>query len=164
MITMNWIPIGLNWTILFKCLEMTIVVIWRYINKLNWIELLTLKHVLLNISKIKTWRSKELDMGRFHLRSVCLVSAVQLQSEPSVDSNSVLDINQTVTKPYILIPVMKHNLLWNGSCHHVHCILGISCLRLRADVFAHVLESWKKSYLLHIYHCFTQTLNKEKRK
>ena len=37
---MNWIPIGLNWTILFKCLEMTIVVIWRYINKteLNWIE------------------------------------------------------------------------------------------------------------------------------
>ena len=38
MITMNWIPIGLNWTILFKCLEMTIV-IWRYINKteLNWI-------------------------------------------------------------------------------------------------------------------------------
>ena len=38
---MNWIPIGLNWTILFKCLEMTIVVIWRYINKteLNWIEL-----------------------------------------------------------------------------------------------------------------------------
>ena len=36
---MNWIPIGLNWTILFKCLEMTIVVIWRYINKteLNWI-------------------------------------------------------------------------------------------------------------------------------
>jgi len=31
----------LNWTILFKCLEMTIVVIWRYINKteLNWIEL-----------------------------------------------------------------------------------------------------------------------------
>ena len=39
MITMNWIPIGLNWTILFKCLEMTIVVIWRYVNKLNWIEL-----------------------------------------------------------------------------------------------------------------------------
>ena len=40
MIIMNWIPIGLNWTILFKCLEMTIVVIWRYINKteLNWIE------------------------------------------------------------------------------------------------------------------------------
>ena len=38
MIIMNWIPIGLNWTILFKCLEMTIVVIWRYINKteLNW--------------------------------------------------------------------------------------------------------------------------------
>ena len=36
---MNWIPIGLNWTILFKCLEMTIVVIWRYINKTelkNW--------------------------------------------------------------------------------------------------------------------------------
>ena len=29
----NIIPIGLNWTILFKCLEMTIVVIWRYINK-----------------------------------------------------------------------------------------------------------------------------------
>ena len=23
----------LNWTILFKCLEMTFVVIWRYINK-----------------------------------------------------------------------------------------------------------------------------------
>jgi len=41
MITINWIPIGLNWTILFKCLEMTIVVIWHYINKteLNWIEL-----------------------------------------------------------------------------------------------------------------------------
>ena len=39
MIIMNWIPIGLNWTILFKCLEMTIVVIWRYINKteLNWV-------------------------------------------------------------------------------------------------------------------------------
>jgi len=37
---MNWIPIGLNWTILFKFLEMTIVVIWRYINKteLNLIE------------------------------------------------------------------------------------------------------------------------------
>ena len=43
MITMNWIPICLNWTILFKCLEMTIVVIWRYIYKteLNWIELLS---------------------------------------------------------------------------------------------------------------------------
>ena len=39
MITMNWIPISLNWTILFKCLEMTSVVIWRYINKLNWTEL-----------------------------------------------------------------------------------------------------------------------------
>ena len=41
MITMNWTPIGLNWTILFKCLEMTFVVIWRYINKteLNWILL-----------------------------------------------------------------------------------------------------------------------------
>ena len=32
----EFILIGLNWTILFKCLEMTIVVIWRYINKLNW--------------------------------------------------------------------------------------------------------------------------------
>ena len=40
MITMNWIPVGLNWTILFKFLEMTFVVIWGYINKteLNWIE------------------------------------------------------------------------------------------------------------------------------
>ena len=44
---MNWIPIGLNWTILFKCLEMTIVVIWRYINKteLNWIELRFQDHI-----------------------------------------------------------------------------------------------------------------------
>jgi len=33
MITMNLTPIGLNWTILFRCLEMTFVVIWRYINK-----------------------------------------------------------------------------------------------------------------------------------
>ena len=43
----NWISLDydyneLIWTILFKCLEMTIVVIWRYINKteLNWIELI----------------------------------------------------------------------------------------------------------------------------
>ena len=52
---MNWIPIGLNWTILFKCLEMTIVVIWRYINKteLNWIEL------------IKNAHSKPYSYGRF---------------------------------------------------------------------------------------------------
>ena len=37
---MNWTPIGLNWTVLSKCLEMKFVVIWRYINKteLNWIE------------------------------------------------------------------------------------------------------------------------------
>ena len=44
---MNWIPIGLNWTILFKCLEMTIVVIWRSINKteLNWIENIKNVHI-----------------------------------------------------------------------------------------------------------------------
>jgi len=41
MITMNWTVIALNWTVLLKCLEMTFVVIWRYINKteLNRIEL-----------------------------------------------------------------------------------------------------------------------------
>jgi len=35
---MNWILIGLNWTVLLNCLEMTFVVIWRFINKteLNW--------------------------------------------------------------------------------------------------------------------------------
>ena len=50
MITMNWIPIGLNWTILFKCLEMTFVVIWRYINKteLNWIEYWSFREICWN--------------------------------------------------------------------------------------------------------------------
>ena len=38
MIAMNWTTIGLNWTVLFKCLEMAFVGIWRFINKLNWIE------------------------------------------------------------------------------------------------------------------------------
>jgi len=41
MITMNWTLIGLNWTVSLKCLEMTFVVIWRFISKtelkLNWI-------------------------------------------------------------------------------------------------------------------------------
>jgi len=48
MITMNWLPIGLNWTISFKCLEMIIVVIWSYINKteLNWIELMSVENVI----------------------------------------------------------------------------------------------------------------------
>ena len=38
--TMNWTLIGLNWTVLLKFLEMTFVLIWRYINKteLNWIN------------------------------------------------------------------------------------------------------------------------------
>ena len=30
---MTWIVIGLNWTVSLKCLEMTFVVIWLYINK-----------------------------------------------------------------------------------------------------------------------------------
>ena len=33
MITMNWTLVGLNWTVLLKSLEMTIAVIWHYINK-----------------------------------------------------------------------------------------------------------------------------------
>ena len=32
-ITMNWILIGLNWTVSLKCLQMTFIGIWRYINK-----------------------------------------------------------------------------------------------------------------------------------
>ena len=32
--SMNWTLIGLNWTVLLKCFEMTFVVIWCYINKL----------------------------------------------------------------------------------------------------------------------------------
>jgi len=35
MVTMNSTQIGLNWTILFKCLEMTFVVIWRQDKKCN---------------------------------------------------------------------------------------------------------------------------------
>ena len=37
---MNWTPVGLNLTVLLKCLEMTFVVIWRNINKAEfiWIE------------------------------------------------------------------------------------------------------------------------------
>jgi len=31
-------PIGLNWTVLLKSLEMTLVVIWRYINKTEFID------------------------------------------------------------------------------------------------------------------------------
>ena len=55
MITMNWIPIGSNWTILFKCLEMTFVVIWRYINKteLNWIESIYQKYIQSTVEKKK---------------------------------------------------------------------------------------------------------------
>jgi len=53
----------LNWTILFKCLEMTIVVIWRYINKteLNWIELkCELIHLAMSGKHQKiTWGEKE---------------------------------------------------------------------------------------------------------
>jgi len=30
---MNWVVTGLNWTLYLKCLEMTIVVTWHYINK-----------------------------------------------------------------------------------------------------------------------------------
>jgi len=35
------LTLSVDWTILFKCLEMTIVVIWRYMNKteLNWIDI-----------------------------------------------------------------------------------------------------------------------------
>jgi len=33
MITINWTSIGLKWTILSKCLEMTFVVIWRFIKE-----------------------------------------------------------------------------------------------------------------------------------
>ena len=59
MITMNWTPIGLNWTILFKCLEMTFVVIWRYINKteLNWIKSGITKNdwSYQNVWKLKFW-------------------------------------------------------------------------------------------------------------
>ena len=33
MITVNWTPVDLNWTVLFKCLEMTFIAIWHYINK-----------------------------------------------------------------------------------------------------------------------------------
>ena len=29
----HWIMITMNWTILFKCLEITFAEIWRYINK-----------------------------------------------------------------------------------------------------------------------------------
>jgi len=34
-ITVNWILIGLNWTVSLKCPEMTFVVIWRYVNKIE---------------------------------------------------------------------------------------------------------------------------------
>ena len=34
MIAVNWIIFGLNWIVSLKCLEMTFVVIWRYINKM----------------------------------------------------------------------------------------------------------------------------------
>ena len=35
---MNWIITDLNWTVSLKCLEMTFVVIWHFINKIevNW--------------------------------------------------------------------------------------------------------------------------------
>ena len=33
MTKMNWTLIGLNWTVLLKCLKITFVVIWPYINK-----------------------------------------------------------------------------------------------------------------------------------
>jgi len=41
-LTMNWTPVGLNWTVLLKCLEITFVVIWCYINKteFNWISVI----------------------------------------------------------------------------------------------------------------------------
>jgi len=32
---MNWILIGLNWIVSLKCLEMTFVVIWHYINRME---------------------------------------------------------------------------------------------------------------------------------
>jgi len=32
---MNWILIGLNWTVSLKCFEMTLVVMWHYINKIE---------------------------------------------------------------------------------------------------------------------------------
>ena len=32
-ITLNWTLIGLNWTVLLKCLEITFFAFWRYINK-----------------------------------------------------------------------------------------------------------------------------------
>ena len=60
MIIMNWIPIGLNWTILFKCLEMTIVVIWRYINKteLNWIE--STGVIVIHLQRRSEWRQSRI--------------------------------------------------------------------------------------------------------
>ena len=44
--TMSWIIIGLNWTVLLESLEMTFVVIWRYINKteLNLLTRMTPHH------------------------------------------------------------------------------------------------------------------------
>ena len=35
MITRNLTLIGLNWTVLLKCLEKTFVVIWHYINEIE---------------------------------------------------------------------------------------------------------------------------------
>ena len=32
---MSWIIIGLNWTVFLKCLEMTFVVVWRFINEFS---------------------------------------------------------------------------------------------------------------------------------
>ena len=52
MITMNMTLIGLNWTVLLKCLEKTFVVIWRFINKTEltsmaqWNQQITLMMVI----------------------------------------------------------------------------------------------------------------------
>ena len=61
MITINWTPIGLNWTILFKCFEMIFVVIWCYINKIelncnNIIYLWGLTRVLCNWTTLN-WKN-----------------------------------------------------------------------------------------------------------
>ena len=73
MIIMNWIPIGLNWTILFKCLEMTIVVIWRYINKteLNWIEYVC--YWLLQYSQETKHRKTVLDKEGKSQNNICML-------------------------------------------------------------------------------------------
>ena len=53
---MNWTQIGLNWTASLKCLEITFAMIWRYINKQNWIELDNL-HIFYRMDLVVTRRN-----------------------------------------------------------------------------------------------------------